>query len=89
MIKPKMLQLLSLVLVNCGNGLPMVLNGFILIFIRIPPEINTHFVTASMTTKGGVLITVSLSTNGSFFLVSFIDEIVAQLRTTSCELFPP
>ena len=55
--------------------------------IRVPPKINTHFVTTFTTAEGEVLITVSTSINGSARLVSTHDEIVNQLCTTYCEIF--
>ena len=57
--------------------------------IHVPPEINTRFVTTFPTARGELLITVSPSINGSEFLVSFRDELVAQLHTTYSKIFWP
>ena len=46
--------------------------------IRVPSEINTHFITTFPTNKGEVLIAMSLYITGSACLVSFRDEIFSK-----------
>ena len=89
MNKSNMPQLLSLVLVICGCGIPVVLNGFIPIF-HPPSTQNQHsFCYHFSNYQGGFPITVSMSINGSTCLVRFRDDIIYQPRTTYCELFRP
>ena len=57
--------------------------------IRVPPEINTHFVTTFPTTKGEVPITMYPSINQIACLVIMYDEIVDQPHTTYHEIFRP
>ena len=85
-----MFHLLSLVLLICGSGIPMVFDVSIpIFFISFWPKINTHFVTNFMTPRGEVPITVSPSINGSACLDRFRNDIVAQPHTNYRDLFWP
>ena len=57
--------------------------------IRVPSEINTHFVITFPPPEGEVPINVSLYCNGSSCLVSMHDDLSTQLRTTYRKIFPP
>ena len=62
-----------------SNGYRWVHFNFV---IRVPPEINTHFVTTFLPPEGGVPINVSLYCNVRSCLVSMHDDLSTQLRTT-------
>ena len=67
-----------------SNGSWRVHSNFV---IRIPPKINTNFVTTFTTPEGEFPKTVFLSINRRTCLVSMRDKIFAQPRTNDCKLF--